>query len=92
MLGRNNPIVAVLAQPWADSVLSGAATIDQLRSNLEALAVPWDDEAAGRLRTLAEAPDEYWQGVVRWPGTRANGKSVPISPATGRRVKSPGCP
>jgi aryl-alcohol dehydrogenase-like predicted oxidoreductase len=54
-------LAAVLAQPWADSVLSGAATVDQLRSNLEALTVPWDDEAAGRLRSLAESPDEYWR-------------------------------
>jgi aryl-alcohol dehydrogenase-like predicted oxidoreductase len=60
-------LAAVLAQPWADSVLSGAATTDQLRSNLQALAVPWDDEAA-RLRTLAETPDEYWRrrGALAW--------------------------
>ena len=32
-------LAAALAQPWADVVLSGAATVVQLRSNLDALAV-----------------------------------------------------
>src|SRR5207302_2777431 len=35
-------LAAVLACPWVDVVLSGAATVDQLRSNLAALTVPWD--------------------------------------------------
>jgi len=54
-------LAAALAQPWADVVLSGAATVDQLRSNTAALTVAWDDMAAGRLATLAETPDEYWR-------------------------------
>jgi len=54
-------LAAALAQPWADVVLSGAATVDQLRSNTAALTVPWDDTAAERLGKLAEAPDEYWR-------------------------------
>jgi aryl-alcohol dehydrogenase-like predicted oxidoreductase len=54
-------LAAALAQPWADIVLSGAATVVQLESNCEALAVAWDDEAATTLATLAEPPGEYWE-------------------------------
>jgi aryl-alcohol dehydrogenase-like predicted oxidoreductase len=53
-------LASVLAQPWADVVLSGAATVEQLRSNLSALAVGWDEKAEA-LRGLAEGADEYWQ-------------------------------
>ena len=52
---------AVLAQPWADVVLSGAATVAQIRSNVRALDVPWDAEAAGALGGLAEDPQDYWR-------------------------------
>ena len=54
-------LAAALAQPWADVVLSGASTVAQLQSNVGALDVPWDDEAARVTRVLAEAPDLYWQ-------------------------------
>jgi aryl-alcohol dehydrogenase-like predicted oxidoreductase len=54
-------LAAVLAQPWADVVLSGAATTAQLRSNLGALAVAWDAEASESLANLSEAPDAYWR-------------------------------
>jgi aryl-alcohol dehydrogenase-like predicted oxidoreductase len=53
-------IAAVLAQPWADVVLSGAATPDQLRSNLRALDIAWDEETDERLSSLAEPAAEYW--------------------------------
>jgi aryl-alcohol dehydrogenase-like predicted oxidoreductase len=51
-------LAAVLAQPWADVVLSGAVTLEQLQSNLAAPEVRWDD--SGELRSLAEEPREYW--------------------------------
>jgi aryl-alcohol dehydrogenase-like predicted oxidoreductase len=54
-------LAAVLAQPWAGVVLSGAATVDQVHSNLGALATAWDDEAAAALQTLAEPASSYWQ-------------------------------
>jgi aryl-alcohol dehydrogenase-like predicted oxidoreductase len=54
-------LAAVLAQPWADVVLSGAATPEHLRSNLAALAVPWDAGAEDSLRELTESPPAYWQ-------------------------------
>jgi aryl-alcohol dehydrogenase-like predicted oxidoreductase len=50
----------VLAQPWADVVLSGAATVDTLRSNLAALDVTWDAQLDERLAELAEPADAYW--------------------------------
>ena len=54
-------LAAVLTQPWADVVLSGAATADQLDSNVAANAVNWDGEASDRLNTLAELPNDYWE-------------------------------
>jgi aryl-alcohol dehydrogenase-like predicted oxidoreductase len=54
-------LAAVLAQPWADVVLSGAATVETLRSNLAALDVTWDAELDERLSRLAEPADEYWE-------------------------------
>jgi aryl-alcohol dehydrogenase-like predicted oxidoreductase len=47
-------LAAVLAQPWADVVLSGAATVDQLRSNAAARGLDVD------LPDLAEEPTAYW--------------------------------
>ncbi|MFZ0547912.1 MAG: aldo/keto reductase [Candidatus Promineifilaceae bacterium] len=52
---------AVLNQPWATVVLSGAATTEQLRSNVAALAVNWGEETAEALAPLAESPATYWQ-------------------------------
>lgn len=54
-------LAAVLAQPWVDLVLSGAARADHLRSNLSALDVAWDPEADRALRSLAERPEDYWE-------------------------------
>jgi aryl-alcohol dehydrogenase-like predicted oxidoreductase len=54
-------IAAALAQPWSDVVLSGAATAEHLRSNVAALDVDFDAEAAEALAPLAEDPDAYWQ-------------------------------
>lgn len=53
-------LAAVLAQPWADVVLSGAATVDQLKSNVDGNAVQWDSEAGINLGQLAETPSVYW--------------------------------
>ncbi len=50
-----------LAQPWADVVLSGAATVEQLRSNVDALRIDLDDEAVAVLGALALPNDAYWR-------------------------------
>lgn len=54
-------LAAVLAQPWATVVLSGAANADHVRSNVRALEIEWDAETAVRLQPLTEAPQTYWQ-------------------------------
>ena len=51
-------IAAALHQPWAGVVLSGAATSQQLVSNLQALEVP--HEVTEQLSRLAETPEAYW--------------------------------
>ena len=51
---------AVLAQPWADVVLSGAATVGALRSNLSALEVAYNEELDQRLLPLGEEREHYW--------------------------------
>lgn len=69
-LGERPDVTALavaLAQPWADIVLLGAATVAQLRSNLAALdvAVPPDRD---RLVTLALDPQTYWRerAAMEW--------------------------
>jgi aryl-alcohol dehydrogenase-like predicted oxidoreductase len=58
---------AVLAQPWADVALSGATTVEQLRSNLAALEVDYDDELDRRLASLVEEPGHYWSTRASLP-------------------------
>lgn len=70
MLGEHPDVIALaaaLAQPWADVVLSGAATVSQLRANLAAL----DDATKSygdRFATLALDPQIYWseRAAMRW--------------------------
>jgi aryl-alcohol dehydrogenase-like predicted oxidoreductase len=54
-------LAAVLANPWADVVLSGAVTPGQLESNLAALRVELAPDELEELATLAEPPERYWQ-------------------------------
>jgi aryl-alcohol dehydrogenase-like predicted oxidoreductase len=51
-------IAAALSRPWVDVVLSGAATHQQLESNLSALSVRPD---AIDWPSVAESPAEYWR-------------------------------
>jgi aryl-alcohol dehydrogenase-like predicted oxidoreductase len=58
-------LAAALSQPWADVVLSGAVTHDQLESNLKSVAfvkepADWPD--------VAESPADYWarRGALAW--------------------------
>jgi aryl-alcohol dehydrogenase-like predicted oxidoreductase len=55
-------LAAALSQPWADIVLSGAATVEQLHSHLHAMSlaghpIQWP--------TVAEPPAEYWAARSR---------------------------
>jgi aryl-alcohol dehydrogenase-like predicted oxidoreductase len=58
-------LAVVLAQPWVDVVLSGAARPEQLRSNLTALEVDLDETMRQRLRPLAEPAEQYWSERAR---------------------------
>jgi aryl-alcohol dehydrogenase-like predicted oxidoreductase len=62
-------LAAVLDQPWADVVLSGAVTSEQLHSNLAALDVILDKPLQARLGTLAEPTEQYWSERARRPWT-----------------------
>ncbi|WP_370416306.1 aldo/keto reductase [Streptomyces fradiae] len=53
-------LAAVTARPWADIVLSGAATEAQLASNLTAAGLALDTRDLAELDTLAEPPAAYW--------------------------------
>jgi aryl-alcohol dehydrogenase-like predicted oxidoreductase len=55
----------VLDQPWADVFLSGAVTVEQLRSNMEALDITVDRPLQQRLRHLTERPEQYWSERAR---------------------------
>jgi len=53
-------IAAALARPWADVVLLGPVTVEQLRSNLRALEVPSDPAVLARVEGLRRDPEAYW--------------------------------
>ena len=71
-------LAAVMAQPWADVVLSGAANVGQLTSNMIANAVQWDKEASNRLGTLAESPGDYWTTRGIGVELKSRGRTVRI--------------
>ncbi|MFT5193416.1 MAG: aryl-alcohol dehydrogenase-like predicted oxidoreductase [Cellvibrionaceae bacterium] len=58
-------LAAVIAQPFVNITLSGAATIDHLSSNLEALDIKWQDDVNELFVGFGETPKAYW-------GTRSN--------------------
>ncbi|MFE9434871.1 aldo/keto reductase [Streptomyces sp. NPDC006640] len=61
-------LALVLRQPWAGVALSGAATANQLASNLHAAVVDLGDDQLHRLAALAETPRAYWErrGQLPW--------------------------
>ena len=55
-------LAVVLAQPWADVVLSGAASVNEVKSNLTALALQPDRQLVERLLdTIHQDSFSYWQ-------------------------------
>ncbi len=60
-------LAAVVAQPWADIVFSGAATLDQLSSNLTAAELDLTSEALTELATLTEPAEAYWRTRAELP-------------------------
>ena len=61
-------LAAVLAQPFVDVVLSGAATVGALRSNLAAADLELDAAALAELDVLEEDSAAYWtaRGEMAW--------------------------
>lgn len=61
-------LAVVLRQPWAGVVLSGAATLTQLASNLHAAVIDLDEDQLARLAALTEDPHVYWErrGSLPW--------------------------
>jgi len=59
---------AALARPWADVVLTGAATVEQIQSNIAALTVAYDAALEEQLRSVTIASGEYWRArsSFRW--------------------------
>ncbi|MEU8979792.1 aldo/keto reductase [Streptomyces sp. NPDC058251] len=60
-------LALILRQPWAGVVLSGAATANQLASNLHAAVVDLDDDQLARLDGLVEDPRAYWERRAQLP-------------------------
>lgn len=58
----------VLAQPWADLVLIGPASVEQLVSNLAACSVDLGDSECAELSKLASDPATYWgeRSALAW--------------------------
>ena len=61
-------LAAALARPWADVVLTGAATAEQARSNAAAPQRAYDAELEEQLRSVSISSDEYWRArsSFRW--------------------------
>jgi aryl-alcohol dehydrogenase-like predicted oxidoreductase len=60
-------LASAMAQPWADVVLSGAATPWQLESNVGASAIAIANETSVALQALAMRSEDYWRGRSALP-------------------------
>jgi len=61
-------LAAALARPWADVVLTGAATVGQIQSNVTAREHAYDAELEKELRSISIDSTEYWRArsSFRW--------------------------
>jgi aryl-alcohol dehydrogenase-like predicted oxidoreductase len=61
-------MAAALANPWVDVVLSGAVTVEQLRSNAMAATMQLSPNQLAELAKRAEPADQYWKerGQLAW--------------------------
>jgi aryl-alcohol dehydrogenase-like predicted oxidoreductase len=58
---------AALARPWANFVLSGAVTVDQIQSAIGATEFVYGDDLEEQLRALAIASPDYWSARSSFP-------------------------
>jgi aryl-alcohol dehydrogenase-like predicted oxidoreductase len=54
-------LAAALSRPWANIVLTGAATVDQIRSNVTVALFNFDDELDDQLRSVSIDSADYWR-------------------------------
>jgi aryl-alcohol dehydrogenase-like predicted oxidoreductase len=61
-------LAAALARPWADIVLTGAATVEQIHSSVGAVEIHYDAELDEQIRPLSIASEDYWRArsSFRW--------------------------
>jgi aryl-alcohol dehydrogenase-like predicted oxidoreductase len=60
-------LAAALTQPWVDVVLSGAVTIEQVRSNAGALDLALTPDDLEELGALAQTAERYWADRAELP-------------------------
>ncbi|MEJ2597557.1 MAG: aldo/keto reductase [Anaerolineales bacterium] len=53
-------LAVVIHQDWSDVVLSGAANVEHMHANAQAIDVSLDERAEERLLSLVEPAKEYW--------------------------------
>jgi aryl-alcohol dehydrogenase-like predicted oxidoreductase len=54
-------MAAALANPWVDVALSGAVTVEHVRSNAMAATMRLTPDHLAELAKMAEPPDHYWK-------------------------------
>jgi len=61
-------LAAVINQHFVDVVLSGAASVEHLQSNFQALKIQWDDSLTDALHELVEPVEDYWhtRSLLAW--------------------------
>ena len=61
-------LAAALARPWADVILTGAATVEQIQSSVAALQLDYDVQLDEELRAVSIGSAEYWRArsSFRW--------------------------
>ena len=62
-------LAAALAQPWADVVLLGPASVAQLTENLTSINVDLGTGELETLLTVRQSPEQYWANRAALPWT-----------------------
>jgi aryl-alcohol dehydrogenase-like predicted oxidoreductase len=60
-------LATVLAHPWVDVVLSGAVTVDQVRSNAAAVDLTLPADTLAEMDAFAQPPERYWTDRAALP-------------------------
>lgn len=60
-------LAAALSRPWANFVLSGAVTVDQIQSAIGATGFGYGDDLEEQLRPLAIPSQDYWRARSSFP-------------------------